>query len=281
VPRRFSELAHLHYSAPCPCALFRSAAVYIRDPNYVRAGNVQTAAIVTVVRAVLGELALVLAVRTHEINLRATAAPSTADRATGGQDPTRISEARDDLRGAMPPALQFPLQSFCAGTGSAFQHGIIGVSRGSSRWVLTTAREMIPTHKCCVDHCQVEGGGIVAPSSRGMQLSARASLGMRCATIFAASKTRTGKALGDRIMAKFISLGVGIPMLVVIFLPAAEPKLAEERTAGKLEVVATFDGPMPTGVTVSHKGRIFVNFPRWGDAVTYTVAEVKDGKPSA
>jgi len=45
-------------------------------------------------------------------------------------------------------------------------------------------------------------------------------------------------------------------------------------TLGNPEVVATFHGPMPTGVTVSHTGRIFVNFPRWGDKVDYTVAEV-------
>jgi sugar lactone lactonase YvrE len=45
-----------------------------------------------------------------------------------------------------------------------------------------------------------------------------------------------------------------------------------------LEEVARFDGPMPTGVTVSAKGRIFVNFPRWGDPVDFTVAEIKDGK---
>ncbi|MDQ2686760.1 MAG: major royal jelly family protein, partial [Armatimonadota bacterium] len=44
------------------------------------------------------------------------------------------------------------------------------------------------------------------------------------------------------------------------------------------QVVASFYGPMPTGVSVSHKGRVFVNFPRWGDKVPYTVAEVKNGK---
>jgi sugar lactone lactonase YvrE len=38
---------------------------------------------------------------------------------------------------------------------------------------------------------------------------------------------------------------------------------------------------MPTGVTVSRKGRVFVNFPRWGDKVDFTVAEMKDGKPVA
>jgi sugar lactone lactonase YvrE len=55
-------------------------------------------------------------------------------------------------------------------------------------------------------------------------------------------------------------------------------KPATERVIGQLEVVATFSGPMPTGVTVADNGRIFVNFPKWGDAVKYTVAEVKDGK---
>jgi sugar lactone lactonase YvrE len=69
-------------------------------------------------------------------------------------------------------------------------------------------------------------------------------------------------------------------VLVVTLVPAAEPRLGLARPAGKLELVATFDGPMPTGVTVSHKGRVFVNYPRWGDPVTFTVAEVKGGKAS-
>lgn len=47
---------------------------------------------------------------------------------------------------------------------------------------------------------------------------------------------------------------------------------------GELEVVHTFtDGPMPTGVSVSHTGRIFVNFPKWGDEVPATVVELVDG----
>lgn len=45
----------------------------------------------------------------------------------------------------------------------------------------------------------------------------------------------------------------------------------------KVEVVATFNESMPTGVTVSRSGRIFVNYPRWGDPVPFTVAEVRDG----
>lgn len=43
------------------------------------------------------------------------------------------------------------------------------------------------------------------------------------------------------------------------------------------EVVAEFADLMPTGVTVSDDGRVFVSFPRWGDNVPYTVAEVIDG----
>jgi hypothetical protein len=35
---------------------------------------------------------------------------------------------------------------------------------------------------------------------------------------------------------------------------------------------------MPTGVTVSTTGRIFVCFPRWGDDVHAAVAEVKKGE---
>lgn len=44
------------------------------------------------------------------------------------------------------------------------------------------------------------------------------------------------------------------------------------------EVVARFNGPMPTGVAVSQSGRIFVNFPRWGDNVGATVVEIQSGR---
>src|SRR5688500_11977471 len=60
---------------------------------------------------------------------------------------------------------------------------------------------------------------------------------------------------------------------------AREPyKLPAARPVGHLEVVALFNAAMPTGVTVSHTGRVFVNFPRWGDPVDVTVAEVKNGR---
>src|SRR5215211_3765322 len=57
-------------------------------------------------------------------------------------------------------------------------------------------------------------------------------------------------------------------------LPSNEP-------LGVLEPVAYFNDAMPTGVTLSHKGRIFVNFPKWGDEVSFTVAEIRDGETVA
>lgn len=50
---------------------------------------------------------------------------------------------------------------------------------------------------------------------------------------------------------------------------------------GELEPVAYFHGAMLTGVTVSQRGRIFVNFPKWGDDVKFTVTELRDGEAVA
>ncbi|GIJ23548.1 L-dopachrome tautomerase-related protein [Micromonospora lutea] len=50
-----------------------------------------------------------------------------------------------------------------------------------------------------------------------------------------------------------------------------------DEPVGQLELVHAFSGPMPTGVSVSHTGRIFVSFPRWGDDVPATVVELRDG----
>jgi len=54
------------------------------------------------------------------------------------------------------------------------------------------------------------------------------------------------------------------------------PLIAEDY---KLEEVATFPAQQITGVTVSAKGRVFVNFPFWSDDHTTSVAELVDGKP--
>src|SRR6202012_1607085 len=55
-------------------------------------------------------------------------------------------------------------------------------------------------------------------------------------------------------------------------------RTATDQSLGELEIVHLFHGAMPTGVSVSHTGRIFINFPRWGDDVEFTVAEIRGGK---
>ncbi len=60
-----------------------------------------------------------------------------------------------------------------------------------------------------------------------------------------------------------------------------EPDLLRDEPFGELEAVAYFNDAMPTGVTVSHEGRIFVNYPKWGDDVKFTVAEIIDGEAVA
>jgi sugar lactone lactonase YvrE len=75
-----------------------------------------------------------------------------------------------------------------------------------------------------------------------------------------------------------------ISAIALLFLSSAvysqtrSAALPKEEITGKIEPVATFTGAMPTGVTVSQTGRIFVNFPKWGDRVEYTVAEIKNGR---
>ena len=57
--------------------------------------------------------------------------------------------------------------------------------------------------------------------------------------------------------------------------------IPQQQPIGSLEVVARINGAMPTGVAVSSDGRIFINYPRWGDKVEFTVAEVINGVPVA
>ncbi|MEP9380107.1 L-dopachrome tautomerase-related protein [Aquabacter sp. CN5-332] len=59
------------------------------------------------------------------------------------------------------------------------------------------------------------------------------------------------------------------------------PAYASDRTIGHIEPVSEFYDAMPTGVSVAADGRIFVNYPRWGDDVPFTVAELRGGKAVA
>src|SRR4051794_28860952 len=54
--------------------------------------------------------------------------------------------------------------------------------------------------------------------------------------------------------------------------------MAEHERIGEAELVHAFPDQMPTGVTVADDGRIFVCYPRWGDKVDFTVAELRDGQ---
>ena len=76
-------------------------------------------------------------------------------------------------------------------------------------------------------------------------------------------------------------LVLSVLTIVLLFWGSAKaqsPELAHSQTIGELELVATFEGAMPAGVTVSQDERIFITFPRWGDDVPYTVGEVIDGE---
>jgi sugar lactone lactonase YvrE len=71
------------------------------------------------------------------------------------------------------------------------------------------------------------------------------------------------------LLAAAILLGVSL---------ASATDLPTERTVGRIEPVFEFYGAMPTGVSVALNGRIFVNFPRWGDDVPFTVGEIRAGR---
>jgi len=60
-----------------------------------------------------------------------------------------------------------------------------------------------------------------------------------------------------------------------------EQELMTDEPFGELEPVAYFYDAMPTGVTVSASGRIFVNYPKWGDDLKFTVAEIIEGEAVA
>jgi sugar lactone lactonase YvrE len=68
---------------------------------------------------------------------------------------------------------------------------------------------------------------------------------------------------------------------ILPFSISSEHKFAVDRIIGNIEPIFRFYDAMPTGVTVAADGRIFVNFPRWGDEVPFTVGVLRDGKVEA
>src|SRR4051812_13820324 len=61
-------------------------------------------------------------------------------------------------------------------------------------------------------------------------------------------------------------------------LASAKEGTISQASQRQIEPVALFRGPMLTGVAVSRDNRIFVNYPRWGDPVAYSVTEIKNGQ---
>jgi sugar lactone lactonase YvrE len=84
-------------------------------------------------------------------------------------------------------------------------------------------------------------------------------------------------AVGPRLL--WVPLAV-IACFAVLPIEAFAQHLrqAADQPIGRLETVFQFTNAMPTGGTISRTGRIFVNFPRWGDKVDFTVAEIKQGR---
>lgn len=68
---------------------------------------------------------------------------------------------------------------------------------------------------------------------------------------------------------------------LALALSLAAQAAPQQRPVGQAEQVFSFTGAMPTGVSVSEAGRIFVNFPQWGDTVPFGVGEIRDGRLAA
>lgn len=84
-----------------------------------------------------------------------------------------------------------------------------------------------------------------------------------------------------RVLSPLVAFAIAMALSLVApawVQPAAAQALPTERYVGELESVFRYEGAMPTGVMVSQGGRIFTNFPRWGDDVEATVAEIRDGE---
>ncbi|TFW13804.1 L-dopachrome tautomerase-related protein [Duganella callida] len=76
---------------------------------------------------------------------------------------------------------------------------------------------------------------------------------------------------------KTIRIAAAIALAFSLNVQAAE-SVPQERPIGHAERVFAFHDAMPTGVSVSETGRIFVNFPQWGDDVKFSVGELRDGR---
>ena len=67
-------------------------------------------------------------------------------------------------------------------------------------------------------------------------------------------------------------------LMAAALLPAGLAHADVTSAAETVEVVANLRGAMPTGVTVAANGRIFLNYPQWGDNPSFGVGELRNGK---
>ncbi|WP_426128986.1 L-dopachrome tautomerase-related protein [Pseudomonas sp. DWP1b1] len=74
------------------------------------------------------------------------------------------------------------------------------------------------------------------------------------------------------------SLALMTALSVQAVQAAAPDTLPKDKSIGEVEQVFALHDAMPTGVSVSEKGRVFVNFPRWGDNVPFTVGEIREDR---
>jgi sugar lactone lactonase YvrE len=77
-------------------------------------------------------------------------------------------------------------------------------------------------------------------------------------------------------LASLVSCEGNKPQATIV--PEAQSAGAAMQSAAAPEPLVDVYGPMPTGVAVSHEGRLFVNFPRWGDPVRFSVVEIIGGQ---
>jgi sugar lactone lactonase YvrE len=77
--------------------------------------------------------------------------------------------------------------------------------------------------------------------------------------MFAGGGTESGILEGMSTSARAGLLLSTVFIVAVLPLAAQTPQLATDEPTGSLEAVATYPGPMLTGVTASHHGRIFVS----------------------
>ncbi|MDX1933748.1 MAG: L-dopachrome tautomerase-related protein [Capsulimonadales bacterium] len=66
--------------------------------------------------------------------------------------------------------------------------------------------------------------------------------------------------------------------LLALPVAAQNAPRVERKDNADLRIVHSFQEAMPVGIAVSRTGRMFVSYPRWEDPLTFTLAELKDGK---